>query len=136
MTINNLNDCHQSAYKAGHSTESALMKITNDIQLALDDGEGVMLLLLDLSSAFDTLCHETLLHRLEHEVGVKGQALQFCKSYLQDRLQTVAVGRAESKPQKLLTGVPQGSVMGPLLFLIYMLPLRRIFQRFGVMYHG
>jgi len=136
MSTHQLHDPLQSAYKAAHSTETALLKIKNDIDMALDRGQGVLLLLLDLSAAFDALDHTVLLERLESEVGIQGKALDWFKSYLSVRKQCVTVKGTLSDPSELTVGVPQGSVLGPLLFLVYVLPLRRIIDSFQVNRHG
>ena len=66
---------YQSAYRPGHSTETALLKVVNDLLLALDDGNVFLLALLDLSAAFDTIHYSILLHRLHHDFGIQGKAL-------------------------------------------------------------
>jgi len=94
-----------------------------------------MLVLLDLSAAFDTIDHSILLHRLEHYVGFGGTALCWLESYLSDRTQFVLHEGSESKHCKLRFGVPQGSVLGPLLFAIYMLPLGDVIRGYGISFH-
>jgi hypothetical protein len=136
MTDNDMYDHLQSAYRAGHSTESALVKVKSDIDTALAEGDGVLLLLLDLSSAFDTVDHSVLLQRLESLIGVTGAAKQWIQSYLSSRTQVIAVGEARSKPVALTTGVPQGSVLGPLMFLAYVLPLGTVIDRHQVSRQG
>ena len=130
LTRNNLFEPFQSGFRNFHSTETAITRVVNDILLALDKNTSTMLVLLDLSAAFDTIDHSTLLHRLEHYVGFGGTALGWLESYLTDRTQFVHHEGAESKHCKLRFGVPQGSVLGPLLFAIYMLPLG-----FGISFH-
>ena len=78
-----------------------------------------MLGLLDMSAAFNTVDHKILLERLEVSFGIKGQALAWLSSFLTDRTQVVAFDGVKSIPQRLLCGVPQGSVLGPLLFALY-----------------
>jgi len=87
-----------------------------------------LLVLLDLSAAFDTIDHNILLNRLENYVGISGSALAWFKSYLSDRYQFVAVNE-EIHPSQVQYGVPQGSVVGPLLFTLYMLPLGDIIRK-------
>ena len=98
----------QSAYKQIHSTESALLKVTNDILMNMDTQKVTLLVLLDLSAAFDTLCHEILLGRLEWVVGVGGKALDWFTWYLKDRSQRDAVNSLEvtNFPFQLKQGVP------------------------------
>ena len=92
----------QSAYRPNHSTETALVKIFNDLLLAPDDGKVSVLTLLDLSAAFDTIDHNILLHRLEHAFGIMGTALSWIRSYLSDRDQTVVVNGLKYEPFYLL----------------------------------
>ena len=136
ITEHNIHDDLQSAYRVGCSTETALLKIKSDIDQVLDEGDDVLLVLLDLSAAFDTIDHEILLHRLKHLVGLSGSALSWMRSYLAGRSQTVVIKGAASKPVSPAIGVPQGSVLGPLLFLVYVLPLKALIQRHHIMRHG
>ena len=105
------------------------MKVLNDLLLAVDKGDEAVLLLLDYSAAFDTLDHTMLLHRLENDYSISGTALQWIKSYLQDRTQKVIINGTFSAPLAFSCGVPQGSVVGPLLFLLYTGPLARTITR-------
>ena len=131
---NALYDAMQSAYRPNHSTETALLRVQNDILMALDKGDEVILCLLDLSSAFDTINHGILLHRLENRFGLTGTALAWLSSYLHQRDQTVIVDTSNSSPQLLTTGVPQGSVLGPVLFTMYMSPLGDLIRTHGCSY--
>ena len=117
---------NQSAYRNFHSTETALLKVLNDLLLAVDNGDEAVLLLLDFSAAFDTLDHTVLLQRLAKDYSITGTVLQWIDSYLQDRTQRVIINGTSSAPFSLNCGVPQGSVVGPLLFLLYTGPLARI----------
>ena len=105
-----------SAYKCGNATETAFLYIQNDILSAQDCGELTALSLLDLSAAFDTIDHDLLLSRLTEWFGIDGVVLQWVRSYLTGRSQLVNVNGVLSTPQLLLCGVPQGSVLDPLLF--------------------
>uniref|UniRef100_UPI003AF4B0DC RNA-directed DNA polymerase n=1 Tax=Thiolapillus sp. TaxID=2017437 RepID=UPI003AF4B0DC len=118
----------QSAYRPHHSTETALLKITNDILLALDSGNVSLLTLLDLSAAFDTIDHCILLDRLQHMYGISGTALSWFSSYLTNRTQSVIVNDHISQVSSLSYGVPQGSVLGPILFILYTKPLSDLIQ--------
>ena len=103
---NNLSDTFQSAYKPFHGTETALLRVNNDILPAMDDGKITALVLLDLSAAFDTVDHKILLSRLQYHLGINGIALDWCKSYLLNRPQHVCIGNAVSKPVILDYSVP------------------------------
>ena len=134
LNANQLFSPVQSAYRPNYSTETALVKIVNDLLLALDDGKVSDLTLLDLSAAFDTIYHNILLYRQEHAFGITGTALSWIRLYLSDRdHQTVVVNGLKSEPLRLLYGVPQGSVLGPILFV---LPLDDIFDRHSVCHHS
>ena len=113
----------QSAYRHFHSTETALVKVLNDLLLAIDKGLEAVLILLDYSAAFDTLDHVALCHRLETRYGVTGTVLQWIESYLNGRSQKIVVNGSCSKSFPILYGVPQGSVIGPLLFIHFTGPL-------------
>ena len=131
----NILEVFQSGFKALHSTESALVRVFNDILLATDSGDHVVLVLLDLTAAFDTVDHDILISRLQHLVGIKGIALQWFRSYLTDRTMSVSLEGFESPPAPLPFGVPQGSVLGPLLFSLYLLPLGSILRKHGISFH-
>ena len=125
---NNLREPLQSAYRPGHSTETALVKVFNDCLTMIDKKQCVLLVLLDLSAAFDTVDHSVMLQRLEKLFGVTGSALEWLRSYFSERFQRVVVGDSSSKPVELTTGVPQGSVVGPGAFSAYTKPLGSIIR--------
>ena len=122
----------QSGYRAFHSVETALVRVTNDILLSLDKGEEVILVLLDFSSAFDTIKHDILLERLRLRFGIGGKAIKWIESYLFRRTQTVVIGNERSSSQTISQGVPQGSVLGPILFTLYTSPLEDIINTHNV----
>ena len=95
----------------------------NDILHALHNGDVSLLTLLDLSAAFDTIDHNTLLQRLEYLYGISGTPLNWFRSYLSSRTPTVIINNKLSQPSVLNFGVPQGSVLGPILFILYTKPL-------------
>ena len=130
-----LKDEYQSAYRSKHSCETALLKVNSDLLIATDSGKVSVLALLDLSAAFDTLDHDILLQRLESSFGVTGTVLQWFKSYLSDRVQIVKTGTHQSEPTSLRFGVPQGSVLGPILFSLYLQPLVDVLVTHGFQYH-
>ena len=120
----------QSSYRQFHSTETALIKVMNDILLKMNSQHVTLLILLDLSAAFDTVDHQILLERLSDEVGIHGTALNWFRSYLSNRSQRVSVHGVFSRPFDLNCGVPQGSCLGPLLFIIYVSKLFKIVEHY------
>ena len=127
-------DVYQSAYRKHHSTETALVRVNDDLLKALDCGDMGVLMLLDLSAAFDTIDHAILRRRLA-EVNIAGSALELIMSFTTCRTQFVAVNHVESNPVNVKYGVPQGSVLGPILFSLYMLPLGRLIRSHGIQHH-
>ena len=111
------------------------MKVQNDILLEIDKKRGVILVLLDLSAAFDTIDHETLIRQLSIRLGIKGVPLSWFRSYLSKRSQAVFINHTTSQIVILLFGVPQGSVLGPILFTIYTIPLGDILRFHDMSYH-
>ena len=135
LSDHSLYDKFQSAYRSFHSTETALLRVQNDILTSLDNQNAVALVMLDLSAAFDTIDHNILFHRLEFNFGIKGNALSWLKSYLSDRVQSVSISNVYSDNTKLTCGVPQGSVLGPLLFSLYVSPLSDVANRHNMLHH-
>ena len=125
----------QSAYKVGHSTETALLRVYNDAVSSLHAKNNVPLLLLDLSAAFDTIDHHTLHHRLQTRFNVTGPALDWIKNYLSNRTMAVTVNGELSAPLSVNYGVPQGSVLGPILFTLYTAPLEDIMKTHRMSFH-
>ena len=125
----------QYSYKQHHSTETALTCVQDDFLRAIDDTKFIMLLMLDLSAAFDTVDHTILINRIENRLGITGTALKWFKSYLADRKYRVVLDGVSSNHTNLDCGVPQGSVLGPILFTIYTLPLADIIRKHGIPFH-
>ena len=133
-------EVHQSAYRAYHSTETALLKVKTDVIRALEDQEVACLILLDLSAAFDTIDHNILLRRLETRFAVTDTALNWLRSYLTNRTQAVTVGDpllegSRSAFVQLMSGIPQGSILGPILFTIYTAPIGNIYRNNHIEFH-
>ena len=128
--VHNLYNTYQSAYKTGHSTETALLSIKNEFCLSLSRGECTGLILLNLSTAFDTTDHSILLSCLQTWFGVGGSVLKWFTSYLSECYQLIKIGSTLSDLYKLLFSVSQGSVFGPLLFSVYTTPLSLVIAKY------
>ena len=132
----------QSAYRVGHSTETALLKVKTDILNNMDQRRVTFLVLLDLSAAFDLVSFKLLLNHLHYRFGVTGTALKWIASYLTNRTQRVKIDDMESDPATLKRGVPQGSVLGPILYTLFTSPLgnlsrlRSSTRSYSIDYHG
>jgi hypothetical protein len=128
--VNNLSQVNQSAFKRNHSVETALMKVQNDLLQAVDRGKCAILVLLDLSAAFDTVDHAILKKRLKDRFGIRGMALTWLTSYLSNRKHAVLIGDSTSTEKSHNYDVPQGSVLGPGLYEDYTCPLSDIVNFF------
>ena len=124
----------QPAYRKCHRTETALLRAVNDLLQASDRGCVSISSLLDLSAAFDTIDYNILITRLPSTFDCSGMVLEWFISYLSCRTQFVFVGH-ESSPSVLKCGVPQGSVLGPLLFTMYRHPLSAVICQSDISYH-
>ena len=129
LSEHDLYPLRQSAYRRGHSTETALLKIYNDILMAMNRQEVVLLVLLDLSAAFDTVDDSVLLSRLSTSFGIRGTALEWFTSFLSGRSQRVSISGKCSESLQLNQGVPQGSCLRPLLFTLYASKLFEVVKR-------
>ena len=135
ITSNNPREPMQSAYRAGHSTETALIRVKADLLNAIANKEVVCLVLLDLSVAFNTVDHQILLDRLKKMFGFTGLVFNWIASYLSGRSQKVVVGNTKSPSAPLSCRVPQGSILRPILFTLYTTLLREICTKHGITYH-
>ena len=118
-----LNKCkimnkNQFGFRNNHSTYMALMIMLENISNALDNGECAVIIFLDFQKAFATVHHDILLNKLYNH-GIRGVALEWFKSYISNRYQVVKYNDYESEARKILCGVSQGSILGPLLFMLY-----------------
>ena len=116
----------QSTYRRYHITETALLRVNNDLLRAVDQHQEAVLVLLDLSSTLNTIDHETLLQRLAIRYGISDTVLSWFTSYLSRRVQAVSICGTLSDVHPLRYGVPQGSVIGPILFTLYSAALQDI----------
>ncbi len=107
----------------------------NDLLLISDAGNHAALILLDLSAVFDTIDHSIILNQLKHFFGTQGTVYRWLASYVEQRSFTVQVGNCLSYSAHLTNGVPQGSILGPVLFALYKLLLGRIFVKYGIFFY-
>ena len=135
LESNQLTFKHESAFKRKHCCETALLKIYNDILQDLGPNQYTIMLFLDFSSAFDLVNHKLLLKKLEHQFNVKGTALKWFESYLENRTFQVKIDNKLSDCMEMHHGVPQGSVLGPVLFSSYTQELHCITESHGLNIH-
>src|SRR6218665_2444774 len=119
----------QPGFRAHHSTETALLSLLSDVCTAMDKSNVTLLALVDASSAFDMVDHEILLQRLETYFGLSGSPLNWFRSYLSDRSKMVVLGDTRSSWVPVQFGVPQGSVLGPLLYILFTADISRLFDK-------
>uniref|UniRef100_A0A1A8CGX9 Reverse transcriptase domain-containing protein n=1 Tax=Nothobranchius kadleci TaxID=1051664 RepID=A0A1A8CGX9_NOTKA len=125
----------QSGFRSAHSTETALVRVINDLFVAADQGSVSLLVLLDLTAAFDTVDHDILLHRLQTKVGLTGTVFQWFQLYLTGRTDYVALERHDHHPTTLLVGSTRDPFLAQ-FSLLYMLPLGDIFRNFWISFHS
>ena len=128
----NLHCPDQSGYRPKHSCETLMVRMFDDILSGMEQKNTIVLLLLDLSAAFDTIDHDLLLKKLKEDYLVEGTALSWFASYLKNRSFTVTINGKDSSPGFLWYGVPQGSILGPILFILYTKYLSKIAKKYGL----
>ena len=109
---------HQFGFRKNYFTDQAILELTDNLKMKIDSNEAICSIFLDLSKAFDIVNHQILLQKL-YRYGIRGIPLQWFKCYLESRTQYVEVENVKSNPLSIQCGVPQGSNLGRLLFLIY-----------------
>ena len=136
LNSHNLYNTCQSAYLQGHSTETAHLKVANDLFLSPNKGNISVLALLDFSSEFGTIDHPILVHRLHTNFGFSDAVLQWFSSYLTNRTHYVSLSNNCSAIAPVHACVPLGSVLGPMLFTIYVIPLSDIIDSHSIIHHS
>ncbi len=135
LQLNNLLPSHQSAYRPNHSTETAMLRVISDALTAADERRVTLLALLDMSAAFDCVDHRLLLRQLQKRFGLTGDVLLWMTSFLTDRTQQIHYNGSFSPTKPIRDGVPQGSVLGPVLFNMYTADLEDIVESHHLRFH-
>ena len=134
LTDNQLISDRQSGYRPGHSTQLQLLHLTHNMYSNIDKGNGFTTIYLDISKYFDKIWHKGLLHKCKYEFGITGTLLQWLASYLKDRNQRVRVGETFSPTVTINAGCPQGSVLGPLLALMYLNGITNVIENDALLF--
>ena len=135
MKKHKLHQIHQSAYRTNHSTETALVKINNDILTEMDNMKCVLLVMLDMSAAFDTVDQTTLPDRFRHDFGIDDAANDWLRSYFSERQQCVNINGTLSERKTIQRGMPQGSIIGPKGYPPYVSPIFSIAKLHDINMH-
>ena len=126
---------HCFLLKVGHSYETALVRVYNDVIVTIGKGNRSFLVLLGLSAAFDDMNHDNLFMILQNFVGISGSTLQLIMSHLSDRIQRVVIDGILSEFANFVCEIPQGCVLGPTKFCLYLLPLCAVLKKHNIGYH-
>ena len=135
LDSNNLVPKYQSGFRKHHSTESATLRVLSDIYSAIDNGKIALLALLDVSAAFDTVDHDILMDRLAESFGIVGQAHDWLSSFITGRTYSVRFGGTTTSPWRVRSGIPQGSILGPLLYILYTADVAALVESLGFKVH-
>ena len=125
----------QSGYRKHHSCETAVVRIYSDLLVAIDKKSHALLVLIDLSAAFDTINHSLLISKLQNVYNIGGNVIAWIKSYLSQRKFKVLINDTFSDESPLEIGVPQGSILGPLLFILYTEGLQKLTSKYNFSIH-
>ena len=135
LSSNNMLPSCQSVYRKHYSTEMAMLRVWTDIMMAADQRQVTLLALLGMSAAFDCVDHDLLLQRLHTVFGLSNAPLEWIRSFLSDRTYQLAYGGDLSNNYLLQYGVPQGSVLGPLLYVLYTAEMCQVVERHSMRLH-
>ena len=135
IELNKLHANYQSSYRQNHSCETAMFKVIGNLQKSIYENYVVALILLDSSAAFDTVDHAILLKRLQKSFLIKDKALNWIESYLKNRTFSVTINNSTSTKKLLKYGVPQGSLLGPLFYILYTKEIESIIKQHGMQCH-
>ena len=125
MTSNNILHENQFGFRSGLSTSMALLQLVDELTESIDSKKVTIGVFVDLAKAFDTIDHDILLKKMLH-YGIRGVALRYFRSYLENRKQFVSIDGLKSDLSTIVCGVPQGSILGPILFLLYINDLNSV----------
>ena len=129
LTLNGLQNDKNYAYKKHHNTETMMIELVDEVLEGFENNKCTVIVFLDLSAAFDTIDHEKLLSIMSEELGITGTALQWFRSYLIGRTQQVRINGEYSESLDVLFGAPQGSVLGPEMFSVYVRNQPKVFEK-------
>ena len=129
LKTNGLQNDKQFAYKKHHNTETMMVGLVDEALEGFEEGRCTVIVFLDLSAAFDTIDHEKLLTLLSEEIGISGTALQWFRSFITGRSQQVRIDNHYSEILEVLFGTPQGSVLGPEIFSLYVRNQPKVFEK-------